>query len=557
MSPQKARAKRQIKNKKPLKAKKQTRGKKPLKIKKQTTVRKPLKAQTTAPSLNAPSSTYQQTGVAVNSKAPESVRTEALSNISIPNRFESLYNSFSGEIRPLIVPIDSDLKSLTKLREKARIQNGGLLALLHGDSGIGKTTAVHSAAVHMPELFTAVVSVPPTIDLRAVPAWLQSNLPTRDSKRSILVLFDGREVSDDKVGLKQLLASLNQQLRQRSDVIFCWPTTDKSWQAEIRDIASRIGGGNFIPADSDIAIHGPPKEEWSKILERLLLRFSKTYDDIGITTDLVQSLCAESDTIGALLGKVGGVIADRISNVQATRRLPRLLFVVTSSGDVNGEANRIRRAGNQILAPEPLLGHSPRSESGKWWQERNKNPNHHLGYMISLFEARLVTMGPSSVVYACLHHDDGELCELAVEKGARKDAGNARRTLMTTDLYRFLLDQTVPEFTSTRKGRILNATKEAYAGIQSLSSKHHKKINTAICSLLSEHLPSFKVSPEQFEVNAGEQNLFVDAITDWSGATLNLEFHHLSEAHCKAASMASYIMDKLRAYSIHYNLIPR
>ena len=35
------------------------------------------------------------------------------------------------------------------------------------------------------------------------------------------------------------------------------------------------------------------------------------------------------------------------------------------------------------------------------------------------------------------------------------------------------------------------------------------------------------------------------------------EFHHLSIANCKAASMASYIMDKLRAYAFHYNILSR
>ncbi|MBD2681343.1 MULTISPECIES: hypothetical protein [Nostoc] len=59
-----------------------------------------------------------------------------------------------------------------------------------------------------------------------------------------------------------------------------------------------------------------------------------------------------------------------------------------------------------------------------------------------------------------------------------------------------------------------------------------------------------------YEVDAGEQQLFTDAITQVKNREIYLEFHHLSSDNCLAAKMAAYIMGKLQTYAIRYNLVP-
>jgi hypothetical protein len=97
--------------------------------------------------------------------------------LTIPNRFESLQRAFGQELRPLIVPIDDDLRVLNALRDRAHVQNGGLLCFVLGPTGIGKTTDVHSAAVHMPETFSPVLTVPPEITIRDAGTWLAEHMP--------------------------------------------------------------------------------------------------------------------------------------------------------------------------------------------------------------------------------------------------------------------------------------------------------------------------------------------------------------------------------------------
>lgn len=474
--------------------------------------------------------------------------------LTIPNRFESLREAFGDEIRPLIVPIDADLETLNRLQAQCRVQNGGILSFLLGPTGIGKTTTVYSAAVNMPEVYAPVVAVPSDLSFRDAVGWVIANVHKDAESRSTLVLFDGREVSDDKVGLRQFVSSLNQFLRRRSDVLFCWPTTDTDWHTEIRQVAEGVGGSNLVPEESDLSVAGPKKKDWPIVLERILLQTQKTFDDIGVASSAIEGLRDDSTTVGDFLTHVGSIIADRVSKVQVAKQLPRLIFVVTSSGDASGEANRIRRAGTQFLAAEPLLGHSPRSEPGKWWHARNRDPNHHLGYMISLFEARLVTITPSAVGHACLLHGANDLKDTAENEGMRPHTQNAKVTFTVTDFYRFFAGQQIPEFTSSKKGPQLVSTKAAYDAIQKLSNTRHKAINEAICALTTEHLSDFAV--ESLETALGN-DLICDVIVTNSDDRYHLEFHHLSDARCKASSIASYIMGKLRLYSIYHNLIPR
>lgn len=478
--------------------------------------------------------------------------------LRIPNRFESLQATFGAELRPLIFPIDQDLKAFLRLREHSKVQGGGVLSFLLGPSGIGKTTAVHSAVVNLPDDFVPAVVVPPSVPLREAVGWITTNLPPPKDMRTLPILFDGREVSDDTTGVKQFLSGLNQLLRHRENCVFFWPTTDEQWHATLQSHASKIGGSNFAPAAGNHKVAGPSRSEWPGVFDRILAQFDKTLADVGLAADLVKSIESESHTIGEFLGSLGAVVSDRIAKTRELKHLPTIVFVITSGGDVVGEANRVRRAGTQSLASEPLLGYSPRSEAGKWWTARNENPSHHLGYILSLFQARLLAVSASCVVHACMQHGADDLRVVGAGLGLRADKGNAARTMQASEIYRFLMEEPVPEFTSGRKGGgPQQTTQDAYATIQSLSATRHKAINQAICSLIAEHVEGFAPGPDSFEVCCPTQDVITDVVVPYEDNTLHLEFHHLSEARCRAANMASYIMDKLRGYAIYHNLIPR
>lgn len=100
-------------------------------------------------------------------------------------------------------------------------------------------------------------------------------------------------------------------------------------------------------------------------------------------------------------------------------------------------------------------------------------------------------------------------------------------------------------------------TLQSYSKIQELSAKRHKAINQSIVSLVQKNLPSLSYDPRySFEVASGG-DLLTDVVLKTGGKEYHLEFHHLSAAQCRAASMASYIMAKLKKYAIYHQVIPR
>jgi hypothetical protein len=177
--------------------------------------------------------------------------------------------------------------------------------------------------------------------------------------------------------------------------------------------------------------------------------------------------------------------------------------------------------------------------------------------VIALFQARLATMTPSSLVYSCLQHGDEGLRSAATEKGMMPSGSNATTTFKNTDFYRLLIGKPSTELTSTIKGKTAATTLAAHGAIQALSAKRHKAINQSICQLAEVVVPTFKASQGNFEVDLGEQDTFTDAVVPLDAEDVHLEFHHLSQAHCRAASMSSYIMEKLRTYAWRHNIIPR
>lgn len=477
--------------------------------------------------------------------------------MNIPNRFENILNSeLFNDFKPLILPVEEDLKRVQILRNKTKIQNGGLLSFILGTTGIGKTTLAYSIPVFLSDEFSEVIRIPENIDFREVIKWLSSNLPS-SSDRSIILLFDGREITDDNIGLSQFLTALNQLLRSRKDIIFLWPTNNKEWHSEVKKKAKEIGGSNFSPDNADILITGLKKSNWKQVLEKILIQLDIVIEEFAVTDNKLDEFVNSEPTLGEFLSKVGSELSENVFELKEIKNLPKVIFSVSSGEEVVGEANRIRKVKTFTLRAHELLNYSPRSESGKFWSERNKDPKQSLAYVISLFDSRLTTIGSSVVTFSCLHFGNDSLKAIPIKHSIRPHISNAKTTLKASDLYKFLTGTTTNELTSTRKGRTSDLTLIAFNEIQKLSATNHKEINKAIAGLLSETLESYDNKTERFEVDAGQQNLYTDLIANINSTELYFEFHHLSVANCKAASMASYIMDKLRAYAFHYNILQR
>ncbi len=125
----------------------------------------------------------------------------------LPTKFESILRTESLSFGPLILKVDTDLRRFRKLTRFNSAQGAGCLAVIESPPGQGKTTAAYAATVLMKDDFHPVLSVPPSISLslRGIPEWLAANLPKELSRRTTLVLIDGRESTDDEQGLRDVM----------------------------------------------------------------------------------------------------------------------------------------------------------------------------------------------------------------------------------------------------------------------------------------------------------------------------------------------------------------
>jgi hypothetical protein len=371
--------------------------------------------------------------------------------IPIPIRFENILMTPALEPSSLMVSVEHDLQFFDRLRRRAETQRSGVMAFPMGASGDGKTSAVYAASALLADRFGPVVSVPHDVQLREIVNWISANAPPSEAKAT-LVLLDGREASDDTVGLRQTMAGLNQLMRRRTDLVICWPTVSAEWRDQLAGLARTIGGDGLCPEDFE-SFEGPPRESWPEILDRILIQVEHTLDDVALEPSFVEQAATDTGNAGQFLEAISAAIAERVDDVQLTNRLPRIVFVITSTSAVVGEANRLRQAGTYLLKSRELVSYSPRSEAGKWWAARSGTPQHNLGYIIALFQARLVTMTPSSVAYACVQHGDAGLKRVVRESEMGPSDSNAERTFKNTDFYRLLIGEPRTELTSTSKGR--------------------------------------------------------------------------------------------------------
>lgn len=478
-------------------------------------------------------------------------------SIYVPSRFENIINNYD-DYSAIFVKSKEDIKSVLRTVEKMKTQRGGALSILKGKTGIGKTTMIHSLPYYEPNTFAKVISIPENIEFTAIIDLIKEKVGALTDQIKI-VLLDGREIIDDETGLTNFLTTLNQLLRRRKDILICWPVNNEEWYDKLIKKGREIGGGNFIPSQAKMEVQGPTKDTWKTALENLLRFIDKTYMELAIDDELISGKLEKSNTLGEFLEEIGDVVADRVSELRKDNELPELLFIVTSGKQIESEANRLRRAGSYVLKAEELRSYSPKSEPGKFWKSRGKHSTQEdLAYIITLFNAKLLTVKSTAVNYACKFYGNKELKKYTAESNMVMQKPNGKKAVMSTDLYKFIFDEIPEELTSTPKGHITTETLQLYSKIQLKSATMHKAINEAICNYFTEVISdNVKFQVVDLEHDAGDGNLQIDVIAKINNKEYFLEFHHLSSRNCKAAKISSYIMDKLRSYSQHYNLVKR
>lgn len=477
----------------------------------------------------------------------------------LPTKFESILRMGALNFAPLILKVDGDLSRFNKCVRFNKAQGAGTISIVCSPPGQGKTTAAYAATVLLRNEFNPVLPVPPlmSLALRDVPRWISENLPKSPLDRTTLVLIDGRESTDDEQGLRDVMGALNNLVRGRPDLLFCWPTTDQAWGDRLVKTARDFGSKSFCPDHAVFSVEGPHKNQWVDAVSLILDQLNSNWDEFGINEQSAREIAKEYATLGEFFTAINQIRIDQEDVSENVTGLPEVVFVVSSHPQVVGHVARLRNPQTYRLRTDELISSARSSEPGKYWRDRGTRQKENLAWVSGLLQAKLVSLTPSTVAHACGTEakEGSRLRSVLDDINFRPSRSTGRNAYGTTDLARFLAGQPVPEVLTSNKGKTSPNTLAAYDAIQSISSKQHRDINEAILKFVGNLDSKFDPDQVQYEVSLGGDAI-ADAIVP-ADVRLHFEFHHLSSTHCKPNKIATYIMKKLRVYATEYNLIQR
>ena len=469
----------------------------------------------------------------------------------LPSRYEPLVETFGEKSKSTFVPVDKDLSALKKLVARAESASQGKIMFISGESGIGKSTFVHSLEVFLPDKISRVERIPPPheLDLEGVPEYI-SKVPQKS--KFTIINFDGREAPYfNEEQYRNFIIQLNNVLRSRKDIIVLQPVTDEKFARKICNLFENIGGSSAFGSEQIHKLNGLPKLQFEITLEKILQIAAWKLEDAAIEDSEITKLQNNSTRIGEFLDKVGNLITERFDTDEIGITFPKLVIGI-SSDDLNVRATcrNLRRADSFYIESARLMMHTKRSNVADWWNERSTDLRTSLPHVIALFDAQLVSISASSIVHSVICHGPDDLCELI--QPFRKNKGNAKKIIKSSELYKFVTG-TELDIIQTTAGVSKNTT-DAYVKIQEKSKTHHKSINQAVTEMVID--AGGEIFNPKYEVSLvkGSQT---DVAFNYDSRQIALELHHVLNRECNENKIAIYILDKIKEYAINIGLATR
>ncbi|NRD51610.1 hypothetical protein [Corallococcus exiguus] len=470
----------------------------------------------------------------------------------LPSRYEPLIRTLGDSAQTTFFEQTQDLDVMKRLIAQVRSSNQGKWMFVYhpSESGAGKTTFIHSLSVFLPDQVETVVRLPMPSSMKTaeIPSFLNS---LKASNRVTVVNFDQHEslyYSEDEY--RSLLVQINSVLRNRNDLLILWPVNDKGFAEKLVGLQRKIGGLSAFGATPIYQMAGLDREKFSSVLERILKVANWTLEDAALDWVELAKITADAENIGGYLDRVQAAVAARFDVGSVGFTPPKVVFVLSSGKrEVRDVCRNLRRADSYYLEASRLMMYTKRSGVAEWWQERNKVLTTALPYVVSLFDAQLLAISGSSVVHSVLNFGPPELSVLA--ESVQKNAGNAKKVISSTELYKFSLGQ---EVDSREYG--LSAQEEtlaAYAKLQAQSKTNHRDLNMAVMKQVAAASGGF--SDVKYEQQAGVNGgLFVDVVANRAGEAHFIEFHHKADGETDYNPVAIYVLGKLKEYAINYGL---
>jgi DNA (cytosine-5)-methyltransferase 1 len=463
--------------------------------------------------------------------------------VQIPSRFEALQHMTTREeeLSSIIRPVQKAIAAIDEIYDDMTSAGQGAFLVLHGLSGSGKSTYLHTLRLFREGVRTLSIDAE-----QPIPEALDDLVEGPERLRAVVLAGREAVANTSEAELEVALHAINQFIRSREGrkALVVWPCNSDDAARRILQKAKQIGGDALLGVFPDgFRFEGPPKAEYVEIAQGTVqaLNEGATLITLGITTERAEELAVEAPTIGAFLKSLRE--EERRNRSALINLLPETerhnLWVVAIAGnDPETEVGTLTTGSHFSADIDRLLA----STDANVVQDLKRYPA-KLGLLGRSFDARILQIPCMTVIAVVRDLADPMLKQRLEAQGfSMKPPGDGIERLRESQLARALLNEPVtPRTAGRRPGR------ERQEELMKLT-QFAKTDDGALNRLLGEALiKAGLIDSYKAEDGIGAaQKRSTDILCTTRDASVRLEF--MWRAQTTVGEIAKYVLEKLYHY---------
>lgn len=438
-------------------------------------------------------------------------KSNSLKRLELPRRWEVLKDrAEAAEVDPkeIVERVDRAADRVDKLMRRVRTGGGGVIEVIYGLSGSGKTTFLQT----LPKFFHGVRTEPfpkesPLTDL---PDFiLQNEIP--GDERIRVVFIEERDIpkQSELQQVEELFGDLLSVFRKSNgSVLVLWPITRYDSAKQVADMAWDVGRDSMADSQTKglYEFQGVSAERYWALADNTSRTLNGDgLDAFGITHSRAMEILPQCRTITDFFDAIQG-LADRNrdqtwSILKAKSRT--LLWVLLPGDDVrsvSATADSLTQGTQSKIDIDKIREFIDQPENGSLYVVDWKQRRGQLGHLLRAFDVRLFGMPPNVSLAAVRAYGDENAKASLKQKSVAID--QAKQAMRASRFYKAILVEAGMDTSPFAGGRkIGQQTVDEYLRLQEMASRNDKPLNKAlgdlIAACLSEDAPELEVVSEK------------------------------------------------------------
>lgn len=502
-----------------------------------------------------------------------------LPKLELPRRWELLQQkATAAEIDPfeVVERVDSAAEQVDALLRRVRTGGGGLIEVVFGLSGSGKTTFLKT----LPKFFDNIVvnSFPSDLSIVHLPDYIRNSYNMTDSRQRV-ILIEKRDnpKRSDLDQIEDTFSDLLEVFREKEGAaVVLWPITKPESADFVAQTAWSVGRDSMVDSKSKgiLQFHGITKDRYYELTDNTSRTLTGDgLEAFGISRDQAISMSGRCQTISDFFAEVDDAAEHvRDSTWSVLRaRIRTHLWVVLPGDDVkvmNATASALTQGTRSRIDVDMIGEFIDRPDNNSIYVRDWRDRRSSLAHLLRSIDVRLFSLPPNVSLAAIRSFGNadtrGKLKQPSTNLESSKSAMKACR------LYKAILIEAGIQTTPYAGSReIAPETIEEFLRIQRKASRDDKPLNKAVGALISaclkddaphlklvaerRMLPGSELQPDiQIELGANE---FICIEPTWRTSGRGIEGELKSSQNTLAeAHMKKYLLDKATQYVKDLNL---